>query len=277
MIVWVGDNNLLLTLPFYFVLLFFCTQGDWQARLVVPACLFCIAMSLNALIDSASRLYSPHDFVSTLLRCLAWLLLYLVARRFFGRPASSLSLSPRLWWIALGLTVAPLSALITVVLVNGYNDTQVGLVQAALILPFVLLSALAILFSLVQLSRQWALEQEHQLASMREVYYQGIQREQQQVRRLRHDMANHWTALCGFFGDRADSAGPGLSAKPAIRLPQHPALLCQPGGRHRAFGQGGRRRAGGGLCGLAGGAAGRPACCRSGPVRPAGQCAGQRH
>ena len=40
MIVWVGDNNLLLTLPFYFVLLFFCTQGDWQARLVVPACLF---------------------------------------------------------------------------------------------------------------------------------------------------------------------------------------------------------------------------------------------
>lgn len=199
MIVWVGDNNLLLTLPFYFVLLFFCTQGDWQARLVVPACLFCIAMSLNALIDSASRLYSPHDFVSTLLRCLAWLLLYLVARRFFGRPASSLSLSPRLWWIALGLTVAPLSALITVVLVNGYNDTQVGLVQTALILPFVLLSALAILFSLVQLSRQWALEQEHQLASMREVYYQGIQREQQQVRRLRHDMANHWTALCGFL------------------------------------------------------------------------------
>ena len=137
--------------------------------------------------------------MSTLLRCLAWLLLYLVARRFFGRPASSLSLSPRLWWIALGLTVAPLSALITVVLVNGYNDTQVGLVQTALILPFVLLSALAILFSLVQLSRQWALEQEHQLASMREVYYQGIQREQQQVRRLRHDMANHWTALCGFL------------------------------------------------------------------------------
>ena len=34
MIVWVGDNNLLLTLPFYFVLLFFCTQGDSQARLV---------------------------------------------------------------------------------------------------------------------------------------------------------------------------------------------------------------------------------------------------
>ena len=216
--------------------------------------------------------------MSTLLRCLAWLLLYLVARRFYGRPASSLSLSPRLWSIALGLTVAPLSALITVVLVNGYNDTQVGLVQTALILPFVLLSALAVLLSLVQLPRQWALEQEHQAGQHAGVSLPGIQREQQQVRRLRHDMADSLDSPLRFSESRADSAGPGLSAEALrSRLPQHPALLCQPGGRHRAFGQGGRRRAGGGLSRLAGGAAGRPACCRSGPVRPAGRCAGQRH
>ncbi len=43
------------------------------------------------------------------------------------------------------------------------------------------------------------LEQEVHLAGLREVYYQGIQREQVQVRTLRHDLRNHMTVLRGLL------------------------------------------------------------------------------
>ncbi|MCI8818507.1 MAG: GHKL domain-containing protein, partial [Oscillibacter sp.] len=41
------------------------------------------------------------------------------------------------------------------------------------------------------------LEEADKLASLRESYYQGLQREERQVRTLRHDLRNHLTALRG--------------------------------------------------------------------------------
>ena len=105
------------------------------------------------------------------------------------------------------------------------------------LLPFVFVSSIALLFAVVLLARHQALEQEHQLADMRELYYQGIRREQEQVRRLRHDMRNHLTALSGLL-----EAGGGAAARQtmcaACRQASGPAgsrtLYGQRDGQYRA-------------------------------------------
>ena len=43
------------------------------------------------------------------------------------------------------------------------------------------------------------LEQANRLAGLREVYYQGLRQQETQVRRLRHDLRNHLTAVRGFL------------------------------------------------------------------------------
>ena len=47
------------------------------------------------------------------------------------------------------------------------------------------------------------------LAALREVYYQGLQGQEDQVRRLRHDLRNHLTALQGLLARGQTGAADG--------------------------------------------------------------------
>ena len=97
------------------------------------------------------------------------------------------------------------------------------------LLPFVFVSSIALLFAVVLLARHQALEQEHQMADMREIYYQGIRREQEQVRRMRHDMRNHLTALSGLLEAGESSRAAGLCAPLAAGV--------RSGGQRALYGQ----------------------------------------
>ena len=65
------------------------------------------------------------------------------------------------------------------------------------VLPFVFLTALALLYAILGLVTIERLEEADKLASLRESYYQGLRREESQLRTLRHDLRNHLTALRG--------------------------------------------------------------------------------
>ncbi len=52
MVIWVGDNNLLFTLPVFLVLFWCCTQGDQVGRLSVGLIFFCLIMSVCAMLDT---------------------------------------------------------------------------------------------------------------------------------------------------------------------------------------------------------------------------------
>ena len=66
-------------------------------------------------------------------------------------------------------------------------------------LPLVLVTSLAMLAAIMMLADYARLEQMDRLASLRESYYQALQREDRQVRTLRHDLRNHLTALRGLL------------------------------------------------------------------------------
>lgn len=212
MVIWVGDDNLLFTLPPFYLAVFLCTQGDRVGRLTVCTIFFCAIMSLSALLDTyVWPIVSVHDLFQSevwrdtpprLLRMLLWGLLWLLLRR--RLPQEPPRLTPRLWRMAALLAAMPLSALAAVVLLTyqKYDSALLHGVTMNLglaVLPFVLLTALALLFLLMTLDDAQRLEQQQHLASLRESYYQALRREQTQLRTLRHDLRNHFTAIRGLL------------------------------------------------------------------------------
>lgn len=212
MVIWIGDPNLLYTLPIYFLLFFLCTRGDWVGRLTVCVVFFCLEMSVCALLDTyiqavdTDRLY---DLLVRLLRTAVFGALWLLLRRRF--PAEQVHLTRRLWQVVLGLAVMPLCALIAVVLLTfqKYESAAVNalaLNQGLVVLPFVLVTSLVLLVAILILADHERLERASQLAGLREVYYQGLQQQERQVRQLRHDMRNHLTVVQGLL-ERGDTQG----------------------------------------------------------------------
>lgn len=125
----------------------------------------------------------------------------LLRRRF---PAEQVRLSRRLWQVVLGLAAMPLCALAAVVLLTfqKYESAAVNtlaLNQGLVVLPFVLITSVVLLAAVRILADHERLERASQLAGLREVYYQGLRQQEQQVRTLRHDLRNHLTVIRGLL------------------------------------------------------------------------------
>lgn len=226
MVIWVGDNNLLFTLPVFFALCYACTTGNRLGRLVVIAMFFCLLMSLSALADTYFERHAAprlEDLVPSVLRAAVWGVVWIVGRR--RLPEEPPALPGRLWGLLLGLMVAPFCSLLSVVLLSSQHESeairQMSLVLGITVLPFVFLSSLSLLVAITVLSRHEALERGSQMAAMREVYYEGLQRQQTQVRQLRHDLRNHLAVVRGLVeqgdGERAMGYLDQIAGSPALR------------------------------------------------------------
>ena len=201
---WAGDGNPLYYFPFLLAAFLIGYGGRLAARLVVGMIFFEWIIAWSMIVDTRAVLPGSAGYWGAMAWKLAmWAAVWLLMRRVF-RDSKQVALSGRLWALLGLLALSPLLSELAFSMwdIRAYTlDGTDALIDAAFytLLPFVFVSAIALLFAVVLLSRHQALEQEHQIADMRELYYQGIRREQEQVRRLRHDMRNHLTALSGLL------------------------------------------------------------------------------
>ena len=227
MVIWIGDPNLLYTLPVYFGLFLLCTRGDLVGRLAVCIIFFCLEMSVCALLDSYVQVLDRpqlYALLVLLLRTAIFGVLWLWLRHQF--PAQQARLSRRLWKLMLALAAMPLCALIAVVLLTfqKYESAAVDALamnQGLMVLPFVLVTSIVLLFAVRILAHHEQLEQASRLAGLREVYYQGLRQQERQVRQLRHDLRNHLTVVQGLLekwdAQRAIGYLEQIAASPALR------------------------------------------------------------
>lgn len=212
MVIWIGDPNMLYIMPVYFLLFLICTKGDVTGRLAVGIVFFCLEMSVCTLLDTyvlELDTYRLYDLLVRLLRTAIFGILWLLLRRRF--PTERVCLSRRLWQMVLGLALMPLCALVAVVLLTfqKYESAAVytlAMNQGLVVLPFVLLTSVVILFAILLLADHERLEQENRLAGERELYYQGLRQQEQQVRQIRHDLRNHLTVIQGYL-EKEDAEG----------------------------------------------------------------------
>ena len=204
--IWVGDPNLLYALPVFLAAFLLCTRGDLAGRLAVGAILFCLIMSLSALIDNyaAEVLWGgvTSDVFALLLRAMVLTGIWLALKK--RLPEQPVNLSPRLWRLVLGLAAMPLCSLAAAVLLSGGGEHSPQVDRLALslglaVLPVALVTSVLLLFSITVLAEHETLEQARRLASLREVYYQSLRARESQVRQLRHDLRNHLSVLGGLL------------------------------------------------------------------------------
>lgn len=233
MVIWVGDNNLLMTLPVFVAVYLLCTKGELLGRLATAAIFFCLIMSVCAIMDTYLAALMDAAAAGNFGRFTSFGLLHLLLGR---KRKAPLQLSRRLWKLVLGMAALPFCALGAVVLMTYQKDNfpavhSLAMNQGMVVLPLVLLSSVVTLRAAEMLADYERLNQEKQLQSLREIYYQGIRREQTQLRTLRHDLRNHLTVVRSLLEQgeqqRAEEYLNQLLGSPALtgggRLCQHEA------------------------------------------------------
>lgn len=180
MVIWIGDPNLLYTFPIFTALFMLTTRGDRVGRLAVCFIFFCMCMTTAALFDTylGARIISyVSDLIARIGRCVVFLIIYLCFRRFL--PAEPPQLSRRLWSLVFALSLMPLAALASTVLLTYPRYESEDVLDVSLrvglgILPFVLVTSIVLLAAIIVLARQQALEEAGYLASLRENYYENL-------------------------------------------------------------------------------------------------------
>lgn len=193
MIIYVGDpiNIIGAMLAFLLGICIGC-EGSVMARLSLCAVFFPLIASLNAFIDVR---HYQSAYVRHVLRLLVWFALWLAYRH---TAPGQITLSAKLWALLDFLALMPLASTVAVVILSNENHPPA---LSFLILGFSAISALGLLEAVVVLSRHGQLLQERALWQMRGAYYQSLEQSMLQVRRLRHDMANHLQTMAALDDD----------------------------------------------------------------------------
>lgn len=224
---WIGDENLLFFFLAYMLGFFLCYQGTRVARAVVGTVFFLFIASIGMIFDTISVLLPMRmwDFsigLGQLCKLLVAAGVFLLSRK-LNPEENALQLPQRLWWLCALLSLAPLAVVLSFSLWHSFGRDSMDIGQyriAYTVLPFMFLSAVALLVALTVLSHHEKLEQTAQLAQLRELYYKGTQEKETQVRTLRHDLRNHLAAVQGLLAEgdtqKAQAYLAGLTASPAL-------------------------------------------------------------
>lgn len=220
---WIGDANSLYLLPFFFAAFLICCEGPALARLTTAAVLYSLLISVGMMIDSAPAWIAGlrRSLASDFLKLACWAAILLFVRRISS--GGTVQLSRRMWALMGMLSLAPLFAQLAFVIGLGdwyeLGREATGVVTrfAYLILPFVALSDLALLYAMMTLSEYERLSRERQMTELSRSYYAQLEQQQRQVRRLRHDMANHLETLSGLPDGERDGYLKQLLDSPALK------------------------------------------------------------
>jgi len=219
MVIYIGDRaNLPGALIPFGLAVFLCCEGNWLQCLSITLIFSSLGLSFNAFVDSSATLWHMSNY----LRLILWLGIYFSLRRF--APKQEYSLSPRLWVLIDVLTLTPFSATLITVLLSSDIDSLSDNIQGFILLMVVTLSSCGLLWAVVVLARQQKLEQEKSFYEMNRLYYRNLEQEQFQVRRMRHDMANHLQTMSGLSGPEMREYLDSLVSSPAL---EHARRFCE--------------------------------------------------
>ncbi|MDE6405959.1 MAG: GHKL domain-containing protein [Lachnospiraceae bacterium] len=249
MIIFIGDPfNILGTTPIFLVIVLLTCEGSFWQKLTIGLMFSSTVFSFNALRDNyihdllfpagqdgitviifggsnsirlpaETLMLSEHGYSisSTFILPFA-LTLYLYTRKF--APDKDYVLSDSMWRLLLFLTVIPLSivlAVVTLFPINDYATINIRVHQEYVILLLVsLLAFISLLWCVTVLARQRELEQQSMFAEINRKYYEAMEQQHFEVRRLKHDLANHMQVLSALPEERRAAYIRELSDNPAL-------------------------------------------------------------
>jgi len=193
MIIFIGDvDNLPGTFIFFLISVLICCEGTILQRITIGLMFASTAFACNALIDNLVII--SFDYGS-FFRFLFWILFYLFLHHY--APEKNYELSSSLWKLLLFLTAIPFGIVLSIILLAG-NDLVPGsrpMIIFYILLALALLSFIGLLQTIIVLIKQQYLERQSRLMDTNRKHYETLEQQQFEVRRLKHDMANHLQTL----------------------------------------------------------------------------------
>lgn len=226
MIIFIGDlANLPPTAIIFLLSICICCEGTTLQKITIGIMFISTAFSFNALTDNYFN-YFPVTHSGTILltftlRFIFWFLMYLLIRRF--APNKDYQLSSSLWRLLLLLTMPPIGIVCSIVLLTSpYNKSISGsMFTYFFLLVLALFSMIALFWTILVLSRQQELEEQNVLMEINQLYYENLEQQQFQVKRLKHDMANHLQLLTSLPHEEKDAYVNALIQKPVFTQTVH--------------------------------------------------------
>lgn len=225
-IVYVGDYAPpLLMVPGFVGALCLLCKGPLSARFSMGMLLVLLPLSLNALLTNVRP---PFDVFYYVYIALLWCGILLFVHKALPSRTKPPIRSGRLWALIDLLALMPFGSVITVLALTQmvyvhsdpdpfYDQIYIQNERALLIiLALAAIAALGLLVAVVVLARHERLEDEQMLWQIRSQYYQNLEQTQNQVKHLRHDMANHLTAMAGLDDTGMRTYLEGLINAPAM-------------------------------------------------------------
>ena len=195
MVMFIGDlGNLPPTIAFFLAAVFLCCNGSRWQKLSVGLIIGTEAFGFSTLVDS---IWQIDSVVTTILRSVFWLTLWLIMKK--ENPLQVRELREDTWKLIGLLSVTPLGIVLAVILLQSpMRSTTSGAMVTNAVLLLLAIGSLAILMQIIPaLAAKEKLETQNQIYEMNRIYYENLERQQTEIRILRHDMANHLSVLAG--------------------------------------------------------------------------------
>ncbi len=249
MIIFIGDPfNILFTIPVFLLIVLFTCKGSFWQKLTIGLMFANTVFSFNALRDNyihdllfplgpsgltvvifgdsntaslltETLMQSEHGYHISYLFTLPFaLVLFLCTRKF--APDKNYTLSDSMWRLLLFLTILPLGIVLDVVTlfpIDDYETISIRIHQEYVVLLLIALcSFISLLWCVTVLAKQRKLEQQNMFAEMNHKYYEAMEQQHFEVRRLKHDLANHIQVLSALPEEKRAAYAEELSGNTAF-------------------------------------------------------------
>lgn len=237
MIIFLGDfYNILPTFFFFLFTIIFTCEGSLCKKISIGLLFSSTVFAFNMLRDNF--LLPPHkrlfDYLhSTILFSLSNVLFFLflfLGTRIFA-PEKNYELSDRMWKLLILLTTPPIGIIFSLILLYDTDFWDSWSVLAAgtdyfhrdylALLILSLFSFIGLLWTISILAKQQKLERQNALAEINSSYYEAMEQHYFEIRRLKHDMANHLQVLSALPTDEQQAYLESLSQNTALTQTIH--------------------------------------------------------
>lgn len=228
-IIYIGDPvNILLTISFFLLSVQIACKGSFWKKatigLIFSGSIFAFStLRDNFLLPLDVRYMNPGQavLISSLYTLLFSFFLYIGIRKF--APDKEYKLSDSMWRLLLLLAMTPIGIILSVVVLHDryrmyQRDTGFHLDYFALSV-IALFSIIGLLWAVTVLAKQWELEERTMLEEINHSYYESMEQQHFAIRRLKHDLANHLSAVMAMPEQQRESYIRRLSEDSAVTRP----------------------------------------------------------
>lgn len=194
MIIYMGDwGNLPPTFIIFVLVLIWTCKGSLKKKFTLGVIISNAPFALSCLVDSFVRRYGNDlaDIPVAIIKFLFWFLLWIIVKNM--SIENTFELPGRYWNILILLACTPFLTLLSIILIPQIEEPMGPSMTATIIciLIIVILSVIGLLFAVNALYKASRIEESKLILEANEAYYQNLDSQMFQIRKLRHDMANH--------------------------------------------------------------------------------------